>query len=88
MAKEIGLYSREYYPDLENYQIAQILGAAYVGIVKLEGNKQNGELKKKLICFSNKYILKEKELSVLDRKIKLHYYCYPLFWLYVKLFIK
>ena len=31
---------------------------------------------------------KEKELSVLDRKIKLHYYCYPLFWLYVKLFIK
>ena len=37
--------------------------------------------------FSNKYILKEKELSVLDRKIKLHYYCYPLFWLYVKLFI-
>ena len=81
-------FIREYYPDLENYQIAQILGAAYVGIVKLEGNKQNGELKKKLICFSNKYILKEKELSVLDRKIKLHYYCYPLFWLYVKLFIK
>lgn len=72
-------FIREYYPDLENYQIAQILGAAYVGIVKLEGNKQNGELKKKLICFSNKYILKEKELSVLDRKIKLHYYCYPLF---------
>ena len=53
-------FIREYYPDLENYQIAQILGAAYVGIVKLEGNKQNGELKKKLICFSNKYILKEK----------------------------
>ena len=81
-------FIREYYPDLENYQIAQILGAAYVGIVKLEGNKQNGELKKKLICFSNKYILKEKELSVLDRKIKLHYYCYPLFWLYVKTIYK
>lgn len=81
-------FIREHYPELKNYQIAQILGTAYVSIIKLQGNLQYKELKKELAYFCDKYALKAKELSALDRKVRLHHYCYPLFWLYVKLFIR
>lgn len=81
-------FIQEHYSELENYQIAQILAHAYISIIKLQGNQQYKELKKELVYFCNKYALEAKELSVLDRKVRLHHYCYPLFWLYVKLFIR
>ncbi len=81
-------FLRKYYPNLEKYQLAQILGAVYVGLIVLKNRGEYSILRKTISVFAKKYRHKEQELIHYDRRVKLHYYCYPLFWVYVKLFIK
>lgn len=81
-------FIKEFYPRLENYQVAQIMGIALVSLVKLRRNKENKNLIDELMVFVNQYKSQEKYLATLDKRVWLHYYCYPLFWLYTKLKVK
>lgn len=81
-------FLRQEYPNLLNYQIAELLGTSYVGLVKLQGINGWEDVSKILNQFVEKYKSKERQFVRFDRRIRLHYYCYPLFWLYVKLFVK
>lgn len=79
-------FFEKYYPELVDDQIAQILGVAYVSLIKLD--KSNKNLRSILENFVKKYGKNERLYSRIDKKVKLHYYCFPLFWLYVKFKIK
>lgn len=81
-------FVRENYPELEDYQLAQILGDVYISLIKLKGSKTHTNFIKDITEFTNKYRCKEKEYAKINKRLKVHYYCYPLFWLYVKLFVK
>ena len=81
-------FIRNNYPELEKYQIARLLGDAYISIIKLNNNVEYRSLRESMVAFTKKYAQDEKKLTSYSRRIKLHYYCYPLFWLYVKLFVK
>lgn len=72
------------YPDLKKYQLAQILATAYVSVVKLKAVEGNEDLRKLLFDFIKEHDKDEKSLTSLDKRIWLHYYCYPLFWLCAK----
>ena len=81
-------FLKQEYPNLLNYQIAELLGTAYVGLVKLQGNSNCEDIWNMLNGFVEKYKNREEVFLKFDRRIKLRYYSYPLFWLYVKLFVK
>lgn len=81
-------FLKSYYPQLVDYQIAQILGVAYVSLIKLKRCSEYKNFQEKIRCFVKENKIQEKYFVSYDKKVKLHYYCYPLFWLYVKLFIK
>lgn len=79
-------FLESHYPNLAIFQIAQILGDIYVALIKLEKNKENTDFFSRMHLFIKQYRVYEKECVRYNRKVKLHYYCYPLFWIYVKLF--
>ena len=81
-------FLKKHYPDLVDYQIAQILGVVYVSLIKLKDNVDYADFRKEIALFAEKNKKNERQLAQYDRKVKLHYYCYPLFWIYVKLFVK
>ena len=81
-------FIRKNYPELEDYQLAQILGDVYISLIKLRGNKNYSGFINDITNFSNNYRHKEKEFAKINKRLKVHYYCYPLFWAYVKLFVK
>lgn len=81
-------FIKKYYPNLESYQLAQLLGDIYICLVLYKKNKKYADFIKLISTFADQNRNREKELSKYNKKIRLHYYCYPLFWLYVKMFIK
>jgi hypothetical protein len=81
-------FLKQEYPNLLNYQIAELLGTAYVGLVKLHGKSDCEDIRNILNGFVEKYKNREEVFLKFDRRITLHYYSYPLFWIYVKLFVK
>lgn len=80
-------FIEKYYPEIVNYQIAQILGDVYVGLIKLKDKDGYSDVYYKISNFANKYKFKEKQCVKYNKKVKLHYYCYPLFWIYFKFLI-
>lgn len=72
------------YPDYSDQQIAQVLGDVYIALIKLKGNTDYQDFRKEIEKVAITYKSKAKNLAVYSKKVKLHYYCYPLFWLYVK----
>lgn len=81
-------FIRKNYPKFGKYQIAQMLGDIYICNQKLRKIEGYTELKNSLIQFSNQYKGQEKHYSKYNKRVMVHYYCYPLFWLYVKFFVK
>ena len=81
-------FIKEFYPRLESYQVAQIMGISLVSLIKLSNSNENIELINELKMFVSQYISQEKYLATLDIRVWLHYYCYPLFWLYIRLKVK
>lgn len=79
-------FFKENYPQFVKFQIAQLLGDIYVAIILLKGNKEQSDLRTMLQNYANQY--EEKKYLSLDKKIRLHYYCYPLFWLYVRIIVR
>lgn len=82
------IFIKKYYPELADMQKAQILGAVYAAIIKLQNDSNYDEFRKEIKQMAVSYKHKEKELGKYNRKVKLHYYCYPLFYLYVKYILK
>lgn len=80
-------FLRKYYPNLEDMQLAQIIGDIYISLIKL-GNEDYKDYKNELLSFADRYKDRSFELEKYSKRIKLHNRCYPLFWLYVRLFIK
>ena len=76
------------YPELEDLQLAQIIGDTYISSIKLKNNQEYQALRLKMLEFAKQYRSKEKSLAMYSKRIKLHYYCYPLFWLYAKYIVK
>ena len=72
------------YPEYSDQQIAQVLGDVYIALIKLKGNTDYQDFRKEIEKVEITYKSKAKNLAVYSKKVKLHYYCYPLFWLYVK----
>lgn len=81
-------FLEKFYPQLVKYQIARMLGDAYISLAILNNNDNCSSLKESISNFAKKYSNQEKSYVKFSRRISLHYYCYPLFWLYVNLFIK
>lgn len=76
------------YPNLVDAQIAQILGAVYAAIIKLKNESDYSDFRDEIIKFADLHNSDQKRLAQYNRKVKLHYYCYPLFYLYVKYRLK
>ena len=81
-------FLKDYYPSVVDLQIAKMLGDAYISIIKLKGVPEVNEVRIKMIEFIKNNKDNERRLAKYSNRIMLHYYCYPLFLLYVKLFIK
>ena len=78
----------QYYHEYVCYQLAQIMGDIYIAIVKLAGIEEYKFFRDKIIKFAYEQKSREKELSRYSKKVKLHFYCYPLFYLYVRFVLK
>ena len=81
-------FINKYYPEYKDYQLALLLGDIYISLIILKGNSQYIEFYKEIKRIADQWNYYESNLIKYNNKVKLHYYCYPLFWLYVKLFIK
>lgn len=81
------VFLKDKYPQYVDLQVVQLLVDAYIGDIKLKNISDYKELRESLKTFANQFKQKEKELTKYSKKIMLHYYCYPLFYLYA-LFIK
>ena len=81
-------FIKKNYPDLEKYQVAQILGDIYISQIVLKDKNEFSGFRDAIIDFANRYKSVESVFVNYNKRIKLHYFCYPLFWLYVKLFVK
>lgn len=77
-----------FYPELVDMQAAQILGVAYVSMIILRKNEEYRDLWLSMSNFAKECQSNEKKLAKFDKRIWLHYYCYPAFWAYVTLVIK
>lgn len=82
------VFIKKYYPELEKLQTAQILGDIFVAQIKLKGNSNYKIFRDEIVTWANSLKSQERELSKYNKKIKLHFYCYPLFYLYVRFVLK
>ena len=80
-------FIQKYYPDLKDKQIALLIGEIFVGLIKLRYDA-NYSVFINEIWNEYKTIGNERKLAKYNRKVWLHKYCYPLFWFYVKYFLK
>lgn len=78
----------EYYPEYANYQLAQVLGDIFIALIKLKGSTEYREFRNRIKAFADNHKSVEGRLTKYNNKVKLHYFCNPLFELYVKWFIK
>lgn len=78
----------KYYPEYANYQLAQVLGDIYIALIKLKGITEYVEFHDRIQAFVDKHKRVERYLTKYNNKVKLHYFCNPLFGIYVKWFIK
>ena len=81
-------FIKDHYPELVDYQIGQILGDMYICKILIKKNNESRELYKTIDSFIKEYGKEAKHYASYNRRVKLHYYCYPLFWIYVKLKLK
>lgn len=81
-------FIRKFYPHLENMQLAQIIGDIYISLIKLGNEDKYKDFRNEIISFADKYRDRSSELEKYSKRIKLHNRCYPLFWIYVRLFVK
>ena len=81
-------FIEQHYPNLVDAQTAQILGAVYAAIIKLKNVSDYFDFRDEIIKFADLHKSDQKRLAQYNRKVKLHYYCYPLFYLYVKYRLK
>ena len=81
-------FLKEHYPDIACYQLAQVLGDVYVAQILLKGIPEYYDFYNWIREFSRKHEIQVHEVVEFNKKVKLYFYCYPLFWLYVKLFIR
>ena len=81
-------FIKDNYPELVDYQIGQILGDMYISKVLIKRNDESRNLYKTIDAFVNEYGNDARHYANYNRRVKLHYYCYPLFWIYVKLKVK
>lgn len=72
------------YPQFSKYQVAQILGDIYIALILHKEGCTCDDFYLYLKQFAAQWKNDEREFAKYNRKVKLHYYCYPLFWLYVK----
>lgn len=70
------------------YKIAKMLGDAHISIIKLKGVIELNDVRIKMIEFIKNNKANERCLARYNKRIMLHYCCYPLFWLYVKMRVK
>lgn len=82
--KERLLLMEKYYPENVDAQIAQILGEMYIGRIKLSKETDYEDFMKDLKEFQIHYHPDIRSLKHYNRRLKLYYYCRPLFYLYVK----
>ena len=78
----------KYYPELSKYQLAQVLGDIYVAIIRLHQNTDYQDFQESIKTFAYNHRHSEKTLVLFNKKVMLHYYCYPVFWIYVKCLLK
>lgn len=76
------------YPELEDLEIARVMGETIVCIVKFKGNKDYLAIRNDMVLFRNKYKSKHSIISKYSRRYKMYYYCYPLFWFYARYILK
>lgn len=77
-------FLKEHYPELVQFQTAQLLGDIRIGLIKLRQDPDYNSFKDFAEKFSKEY---HPDISVLprySRKLKLLYKIYPAFYLYVK----
>ena len=86
--KERLLLLEKYYPENVDAQISQILGEMYIGRIKLSKETDYEDFIKDLKEFQKRYHPDIRVLKQYNRRLKLYYYCRPLFYLYVKFYIK
>ena len=72
------------YPNIVKYQISQLLGDMFIGKIVFKNNASCKKLNNTINSFIEEYGSCEKSLVRYNKRIFLHYYCYPLFWIYVK----
>ena len=77
----------KYYPENVDAQIAQILGEMYIGRIKLGKESDYENFMNDLKEFQIQYRPDIRKLKQYNRRLKLYYYCRPLFFLYVKYYI-
>lgn len=85
--KERLLLMEKYYPENVDAQIAQILGEMYIGRIKLGKESDYENFMNDLKEFQIQYRPDIRKLKQYNRRLKLYYYCRPLFFLYVKYYI-
>ena len=78
----------EKYPEYADYQLAQVLGDIYIALIKLDKKKDYSNFTTQIRQFANISNGYKRRLSKYSQKVWLHYYCYPLFWIYVKFVLK
>lgn len=78
-------FLKDHYPELVDYQIGQILGDMYISRILIKKNNESRNLYNTINGFINQYGSNTKYYAKFNRRVKLYYYCYPLFWIYVKL---
>ncbi len=78
----------KFYPDYSKYQLAYVLGEIYIALIKLRKIPEYAAFVRSIDDFAHAHSNEEKEMAKYRRMIRLHYYCYPLFYLYVKFLLK
>lgn len=81
------LLMEKYYPENVDAQVAQILGEMYIGRIKLCKEADYKVFLKDIKDFQMQYHPDIRKIKRYNRRLKLYYYCRPLFFLYVKYYI-
>lgn len=77
-----------HYPEHVNAQMALMVGDMHIGMIKLKGSSSYNSIKEYYHFFVDKYRPSIRLLSGYNRKIWLYYWFRPVFWIYVKCFMK
>lgn len=81
-------FLKKYYPEIVPFQTAQLLEDIHIGCILYDKIPEYSDFLGTLKKFESEHKKESKEFRNMSKKMLLYYYCYPLYYMYIKLFYK